>query len=142
MNDDGLSMVSPELQSERGVAMRSSKRDRRKFARIVRHRIGRRQRQSRPMRVEPLERRDLLAAIAALPYLGFNYVSFTSGELHVTTRWSEQDWPGSDGLSDLQIASVASPDGEGVLRARADIFRDEPEPTDRNRDGEIYVDLR
>ena len=102
-------------------------------------RRGRPPRAGKKLALEALEPRLALNG-AGLPYLGWNYVSFNSGELPVATSWVEQDWPGSDGVSDLQIVSVAGPSGqEGALRARADLFR----ACQRHyADGEVYVDLR
>ena len=77
------------------------------------------------------------------PFLGWNYVSYNSGDLPVTTSWVPQDYGGSDGLSNLQIATVTRTGQEdGVLRADAALFRDGPGDKDPHRDGEMYVDLR
>ncbi|NQT11307.1 MAG: hypothetical protein HQ582_01070, partial [Planctomycetes bacterium] len=111
------------------------------------HQAAKQLKHTRLLGFEPLEERRLLSVSAsalngaALPYLGWNYVSFTSGELPVTTSWVEQDYAGSQGLSGLHVASVASPGGEGVLRTFADMVRPATVPGD-NTDGEIFVDLR
>ena len=88
--------------------------------------------------LQALEPRLALSGAEFLPYLGWNYVSFTAGELPETTSWVEQEAVQSSGLGELEVVAAESPGGEGVLRAQADLFR----TAEDHRDGEIFVDLR